>query len=189
MTIQHNLITGSDLHEPKGVAAAGANQVYVANGSGSGAWSTVASGSLNTPRGKFYFYNLGSPYTLSYGGATQKVAPTTVASGLNNLVTEATSARLTYTGTPTVVLKVDFDVAVSQASGSDKKLTIAVHKNGSVLSGSEIYLTSVTSDIHTGSGSCLVSAATNDYFEVFAFNTDGSGDMVFNKVGLTLTQA
>ena len=56
MTIQHNLITGSDLHEPNGVAAAGANQVYVANGSGSGTWSTVASGSLNTPRGKFYFY-------------------------------------------------------------------------------------------------------------------------------------
>lgn len=189
MTIQHNLITGSDLHEPKGVAAAGANQVYVANGSGSGTWGTLQGSSLNIPKGKFYFYNLGSPYTLSYGAATQKVAPTTVASSVNNLVTEATSARLTYTGTPTLVLKVDFDVAVSQASGSDKKLTVAVHKNGSVISGSETYFTTVTGDIVSASGTCNVLAATNDYFEVFAFNTDGSGDMVFNKVGLTLTQA
>ena len=39
MTIQHNLITGSDLHEPKGVAAASNKTVYVANGSGSGAWT------------------------------------------------------------------------------------------------------------------------------------------------------
>ena len=41
MTIQHNLITGNDLHEPKGVAEATSGKVYVANGSGSGAWSLL----------------------------------------------------------------------------------------------------------------------------------------------------
>jgi hypothetical protein len=39
MSIQHKDLTGADLHEPKGVATATAGQVYVANGSGSGAWS------------------------------------------------------------------------------------------------------------------------------------------------------
>jgi len=40
-TIEHNVLSGGDLHEPKGVAGASANQVYAANGSGSGAWSTL----------------------------------------------------------------------------------------------------------------------------------------------------
>lgn len=39
MTIQHNVITDPDLHEPKGVASATSGKVYIANGSGSGAWT------------------------------------------------------------------------------------------------------------------------------------------------------
>lgn len=37
----HKDLTGTDLHEPKGVASASSGQVYVANGSGSGAWSAL----------------------------------------------------------------------------------------------------------------------------------------------------
>lgn len=37
----HASLTGSDLHEPKGVAAASANTVYVANGAASGAWTSL----------------------------------------------------------------------------------------------------------------------------------------------------
>lgn len=37
----HSTLTGADLHEPKGVASAGANQVYVANGAGSGTWTSA----------------------------------------------------------------------------------------------------------------------------------------------------
>jgi microcystin-dependent protein len=39
MTIAHSALTGSDLHEPKGVATAVAGTVYAANGSGSGSWT------------------------------------------------------------------------------------------------------------------------------------------------------
>lgn len=41
MTIQHRLLTGSDLHEPKGAESAASGEVYVANGSGSGAWDKL----------------------------------------------------------------------------------------------------------------------------------------------------
>ena len=41
MSSPHSTLTGSDLHEPKGVASAVANQVYVANGSGSGSWTSI----------------------------------------------------------------------------------------------------------------------------------------------------
>lgn len=36
---EHSTLTGSSLHEPKGVATASAGTVYVANGSSSGAWT------------------------------------------------------------------------------------------------------------------------------------------------------
>jgi len=42
MTIEHNVLTDPELHEPKGAAAATAGQVYVADGAGSGAFADQA---------------------------------------------------------------------------------------------------------------------------------------------------
>ena len=39
MAIEHDAITNAELHEPKGVSAASDNQIYLADGLGSGAWS------------------------------------------------------------------------------------------------------------------------------------------------------
>ena len=39
MAVEHSTLTGSDLHEPKGAAAANSAEIYVANGSGGGAWT------------------------------------------------------------------------------------------------------------------------------------------------------
>lgn len=36
----HKDLTGTDLHEPKGVSAAASGAVYIANGTGSGAWTS-----------------------------------------------------------------------------------------------------------------------------------------------------
>ena len=44
--VEHSALTGADLHEPKGAAAAAANRVYVSNGSGSGSWTTVGNSVL-----------------------------------------------------------------------------------------------------------------------------------------------
>lgn len=40
-TKAHKLLTGTDLHEPKGVASATAGKVYVSDGAGSGVWTTI----------------------------------------------------------------------------------------------------------------------------------------------------
>ena len=37
--VNHSTLTDPYLHEPKGIATAGAGEVYVADGSGSGAWT------------------------------------------------------------------------------------------------------------------------------------------------------
>lgn len=41
-TFAHASLTGADLHEPKGAASAASGTVYVANGSGSGSWTTLS---------------------------------------------------------------------------------------------------------------------------------------------------
>lgn len=44
---EHRDLTGAALHEPKGIELATANTVYIANGSGSGAWQDRLSGVNN----------------------------------------------------------------------------------------------------------------------------------------------
>ena len=39
--VEHSALTGSALHEPKGVASANSGEAYVANGSGSGTWQPI----------------------------------------------------------------------------------------------------------------------------------------------------
>lgn len=46
--VAHADLTGANLHEPKGAAGASADTVYVANGSGSGTWSKIDSGNIDT---------------------------------------------------------------------------------------------------------------------------------------------
>ena len=38
-TIEHSILSGSEIHEPKGAATASSNQTYVADGAGSGTWA------------------------------------------------------------------------------------------------------------------------------------------------------
>lgn len=40
-TIEHSALTSTDLHEPKGISSATADQVYMANGAGSGSWTSL----------------------------------------------------------------------------------------------------------------------------------------------------
>lgn len=44
VNVAHSGLTAANLHEPKGVASATANQVYVADGAASGAWTTLHGG-------------------------------------------------------------------------------------------------------------------------------------------------
>lgn len=46
--VAHKDLTDAHLHEPKGVASASVDTVYVADGSGSGTWKKVGVGSVDT---------------------------------------------------------------------------------------------------------------------------------------------
>ena len=201
-TIAHSSLTVAELHEPKGVASASANTVYSATGSGSGTWQKVKPTNLNgitsngslgdfpvsdgaggwafasAAHGSIYFYNIASPYVLTVSGTGwQKLNATTIATGDSNLITEGTNARLTYTGTSAINLDVVFNCSISQGSGTDKDIEIAVYKNGTLVNGSNAITTSKSGSKHSMSCHADLHMTTNDYVEVYAKNHGGSGDI------------
>jgi len=68
MSIEHNVITETDLHEPKGISTAAANAIHVADGAGSGTWKIVFTSSDTTITSGF------ANYEVSHGlGFTPKI--------------------------------------------------------------------------------------------------------------------
>ena len=199
-TVQHSAITDPNIHEPKGVAAATINKVYVSNGTGSGTWQKLSppqlaglttngqagdtltvNGSGNfvftgTPHGQVHFFNLATPYTLTYPSSFTKLAPTTTAGGLSSNFTESTTGRLTYTGTDTVPVSVSYSVSLDQTSGADRDLVTAIFKNGSVSNGYAVD-TASSGQKHNLSGVHTLTMATNDYVELYILNNGASGNI------------
>lgn len=153
MTIQHKLITDPDIHEPKGTSTALANQVYAANGSGSGSWQDVkpagtvgavankvyvtdgaGAGSLQYPAGKLYadmYIDAGvTSQTLSAGSAYAKLDPGSewTAGAYKGLTINGTDGTITLTepGTYMISFWVSFTTA-SIAAGTEYNFRYAIN--------------------------------------------------------------
>lgn len=212
-SISHKNIPSAQAHEPKGVESAVNKSLYVANGSGSGTWSKIGPQSLSNistngvagqfvavdgsgnfvlasaPSGSIYFYNVSTPYTLTYPSAFTKAAPTTIATGSPVLITEGTNARLTYTGTTTTNLSISAIISLDQATGASRDIECAIYKNGAVVNGSHSIITVTSGDKHSFSSQADVTASLNDYFEVFIKNNGASGDVRVYTFSLHISTA
>lgn len=73
MTIEHSVITDPYIHEPKGIAAAAANKVYVSDGAASGAWTAFPT----------KYYTITVPVTTT--GSFQLAAPVSIAGTLTRV--------------------------------------------------------------------------------------------------------
>jgi len=129
-----------------------------------------------TSYGMVYFENIAAPYVLTYPAAYTKAAPTTTASGLGYLVTEATTARLTYTG-PGEVMDVLCSVSIDQTIGANRDIRLAIYKNGVKVSGSVGITTTTSGEKKILFGQAVASLATNDYIECYLQNDGVSGDI------------
>mgnify|MGYP003337978673 FL=1 len=200
MTIQHKLITDPDIHEPKGVASATINKVYVSSGAGSGTWQKLSPPQLSgiatngasgqfigvdgsggfvfygSPHGQVHFYNIASPYTLTYPAVFTKLAPTTTAGGIPSDFTEATTCRLTYTGTDTVPISINYQVSFDQSTGGARDIEFAIYKNGSAANGNSV-LTTTSGNKNVVAGVHTLQMVTGDYVELWAKNDGASGDI------------
>lgn len=115
MSVHANL-TATDLHEPKGVAAASANQMYVANGSGGGTWTAIKNLLTSVHRDAA---NGTSSWTVSpYAGTvtgiwvttdgafdadtviTGKIGGTNITNGAVTVITDSSAAGDTFTTVP-----------------------------------------------------------------------------------------
>jgi hypothetical protein len=92
-TVQHSALTDPNLHEPKGVSTAAAGKVYVANGSGSGAWAYPAGHAY----GDMYITGSSTAQTLSAASAKAKLNPTGAwtANGYQAVTIDATNGQIT----------------------------------------------------------------------------------------------
>src|SRR5512139_1550675 len=71
-TVAHKNLTGTDLHEPKGVAAAAVDKVYVSNGAGSGTWQKIDKNQLTGTGNPFggQFFHIQDQKTSGTAGGT-----------------------------------------------------------------------------------------------------------------------
>lgn len=191
MTIQHNLITGSDLHEPKGVAAAAANKVYKSDGSGSGSWdfpineidsATAGEVFISDGSGSGSFVDLYKyvglavdfdattpAYSLATTTSNQVLDPTTTTQRNNGFTIDTSpNLRIKYTDTETIEGFVTVTLATEQASGSGKDCEWAIYKNGTEITGSRVIRTLSTGDWGSITLTTSTQLTTNDYLEVYS---------------------
>ena len=131
---EHSTLTGSSLHEPKGVAAASADQIYIADGSGSGDWRYL-------PHGFFYYDDIGTGTTISTPTAYTLIGPATTTDSDISDFTHNSLGRLTYTGAHGLALGVISSVSFKHSTGGGTDCYFQLHKNGVAVAGAQQVVT------------------------------------------------
>lgn len=161
--VNHSTLTDPYLHEPKGVASAGAGTVYVANGSGSGSW-------VEKTRfiGAYVGFDATTPaYAHSVTTSDTILDPTFTVASSNGFTGETSpNARLKYTGTETIDAQIVFTIASSNASGTSRNCQFAIFKNGVELGGSRTIRTIGSGSWGSISVFGFTTFSTNDYLEI-----------------------
>lgn len=161
---EHNALTGSQLHEPKGADSAASGTVYVSDGAGSGTWTNPSS-----DYGSIYTQESDTVSISSIGTTTQTLAFAN--DGPDNIVV-ADSANNRITCTNAGKYFVTFNISFSTTAAGDAglyefkvvddgtptRLAAAREMSGSSDTGS----TSVAGIIEIGAGSQLTVEVESD---------------------------
>lgn len=119
--------------------------------------------------------------TTNESATPVKAAGTTAAQGNAALVTQATTNRLTYTGTATREFFITCTVGLSAATTATTS-KLYLYKDGSLITGSTITRYISGSDIGAVAISAHVSLATNSYVELWCETDDGDDLTIQNGV-------
>lgn len=96
--VAHSTLTGANLHEPKGVAAATVDKVYVSDGAGSGAWQKITASQLTGTGNPFggNLFHIQHKVASGGGDGSPLSANTWTQRNINTVVTnEISGASLT----------------------------------------------------------------------------------------------
>lgn len=166
MAIEHDVIADGERHEPKGIASATANTVYIADGVGSGSWEAHA------PHGGWRYTNIGTGTTYTTPSTYTLLNVAGSSTHLYNF-TFNSAGRLTYTGTPDRHVHMVVDMSLKHSTGSGQDIYFDVYKNGSTASGENV----VTAD--SGNYQHIAMhwdgvVSTNDYLEIYLKTASGN---------------
>ena len=129
---EHNTLTGSQLHEPKGADSASSGQVYIADGAGSGSWTTLSTSSISglLEQGIYDYNDLATSttpipltlantqYEVTNDGAGTFTNKTYALSGIADLWNTSTN-RFDFTGLSlgdTVDIRFDIEITTTSAN-------------------------------------------------------------------------
>jgi hypothetical protein len=182
MTIQHNLITDPDIHEPKGVATAASGKVYVSNGVGSGAWQYPP----GKAHGEIYIDAGVTTQTLSAASAYAKLNPTGEwTSGVSNVLTLSPSTgliTLTEAGTYMVNFWCQFSTtAIAQGTIYNFKYNLSGTSSGRTLTVQKF--TNGIDKLHV-SATGLVTATAGQTLSMYV-----GGDATSSSTAITVIEA
>jgi hypothetical protein len=163
-TVNHSTLTDPFLHEPKGIAAASADRVYIANGSGSGVWTPLA----RYVNGYVAFDAATPAYQHSVTTSFTPLNPTFLISANNGFTGLASpNARLRYDGAETITATAQFTLSLKNSSGTSRDLELQIRKNGSTFNGGHTIFTAVSGEWRSMTMIDIGSIASTDYLEVF----------------------
>jgi hypothetical protein len=179
--VNHATLTDPFLHEPKGIAAAAADRVYIANGSGSGVWTPLA----RYVNGYVAFDATTPAYQHSVTTGFTALDPTFLVSSNNGFTGLASpNARLRYDGAETITAFVQFTIAFKNSSGTPRDVEVEIYKNGSSFNGAHTIVTAVSGVWQSVTLPDVGVISTNDYLEVFV---KGSAAFTLDIASASLT--
>lgn len=162
--VEHSSLTGSALHEPKGVATANSGEAYVANGSGSGTWQPI-----HRHLGAATSFSSTSPYAYSLDtDIAEKFLSFPVDSSHVTGFTVVTSPNLQfrYDDATDVSALINLTMSSTQDSGPSHDVEWALFKNGTEIGGSRAIRTIGTGTWGSISVTAVTSLTQNDYIEI-----------------------
>lgn len=115
--VQHSSLTDPNLHEPKGISSASANQLYLSNGSGSGVW-TNANRFPGTGWGKYTNTTYVNTTALAVS-TTPILLPFTTADNVSQL-------PITLTGTTSDLMNLSTETLQFIAAGDLHSITLTM---------------------------------------------------------------
>lgn len=167
MATEHDSILDPEIHEPKGVAAASSNTLYLADGAGSGAWEFA------NPHGGLYYTDIGTGTTITTPTAFTLIDPSTTATHLDQF-TQNSLGRLTYTGTPSRHLHAVTDLSFKHSTGSGQDVYFSCFKNGVEVTGSTVVQTADSANFQHIAFHFDGQAVADDYYETYVKTASGS---------------
>lgn len=176
--INHSSLTDPFLHEPKGVSTATANQTYVSNGTGSGAWTNLARAVRTTGA---------ADQTITAGVLTILDFDTTEFN--TGSYTVGTTGRITVpaTGTYLITAGVTVEATVSALTSA----VLVITRNGAVVSSANFDHTLSSGSTSALSCSTIINLSASDIVDCRLIATGVGVPVVRNVptfVGLTATQ-